>query len=624
MRLRATIRLPERLHQDHVYLPLSQKPLRKTEDDLKPRYSEYNPNLPPAAFPTLGSVRADGNEDTETKYNRISARKSLEDICRLTMPVGQKDTTAWEAYEDMSTTVLENNMASNGPMNATYVSNTAKMAAVGADLSIADGMEESDQEEVTTETPKATTRTPTWADLSRRMQTEIFGNLLERYSWSKVNRMLGLTEQECDENEDLLHRRSQQIRFEDAELSAMRAKQLKDLLRVDNSAINQTYPYLLLFRKASRRTFCRLRQAIETDFDFLCCEEAELTAARKFLRAREIDTKFAGDWGKDIVLIQAYKDEDLVLEAIEASPSRILLSKYAETSLVPSQPAATTTTTVQGAFLNWLGTSAEGAKVAYAQHNGEASAANQFLTLCFRNIAGREQLQSKERKREGHDQSRLDQTSSAPAANFYIEPPQTHEYVSVNVNKSLARLQGATHGASSTPCFSLTGNNNDQLSPDPATSVQEPSSFFLEVIGDIITARDEAPTRAPLQRATLSENNMDNRDPELLGLVKTPVFIGLSPSPAPSRPELLTDADEQLLVFSNIGSPETDPTNAVTSLAVNASTCQVECTELQLRVTETSQSIPRSCDLYDGSCQEEEESVVHEDEMVLLSTKLRA
>ncbi|KAL2839144.1 hypothetical protein BJX68DRAFT_272266 [Aspergillus pseudodeflectus] len=613
MRLRETVRLPERLHQDHVCLPLSQKPLRKPKNDPKPRFSEFNPNLPPAAFPTLNSPRAEDNERNQTNDDRTTARKSLEAICQLTNPGDQKDAAARDELEDMPMNVLENHMASNGEMNPIYVSNMAKMAAVGQELSAADGMEDSDADEAmagSSESSTADSRSPTWADLSRRMQTEIFSNLLERHTWSKVNHMLGLTEEECETNEDLLCRRSQQIRFEDAELSAMRAKQLKDLLKLDNSAQSRDYPYLLLFRKASRQTFSIVRRAMETGFDFLCCEGTELTAARKFLRARGIDAKFAGDWGNDIVLVQADEEEGSVHEAIELSSSPILLSEDAELSTAQDKPTITLPN-VQGALLRWFGSSAEGAKVTYARSNGDPNSTKQFLTLCFKNPVGYDNIHGRKRKREDQGQPQRDETLSAPATSFYLRPPPLHHYVSASVGERLARLHGATHRANSASCFPLTENNTNRLNPEPGSSPQEPSSFFLEVISEIITARNGNTTYTPEHRARLPESSTANYGSEFMGLVKTPVFIGLSPSPAPSR----ADSDE-LFEFSNLGSPETDATSPETSTTASVSMSLAEC--------ETFPSRSGSSGVYDGSWLDEGDNVIPGDEMVLLSTELKS
>ncbi|KAL3467582.1 hypothetical protein BJX64DRAFT_283506 [Aspergillus heterothallicus] len=629
MQLRETIRLPERLHQDHVYLPLSRKPLRKAKSALKPRCPEYNPDLPPAAFPTLDKQRTGGNQNTKTNDDRENGARSLEDMYQLTGSGNQEENSVMSEFKPVPMSVLENSMASNGIWNQTYLSNMAKLAVAGHFPAILDRMEESDDEETVTRASKfsrASIKPPTWAGLSRRMQTEIFSNLLERYDWSRVNRMLSLSEQECKAIEDLLCRRSQQMKFEDAELSAMRAKQLRDILKVDNSASSRPYPYQLVFRKASRQTFSVLRKAVEADSDFLCCEGVELNAARNFLRGRDIEVTYAGDWGNDIVLVQAEEEEELVLEPFEPRSSPILHSSgNAETSVIPTQPEATDTTR-KGAFLNWLGSSNDGNSVAYALPDCDPSPSSEFLTICFKNLAGPEMLQGRKRKRDDHDQTRHGQPFSASAASFCLESPRAHHYISAGVSERLAQLHGATRGSISTRSFSLADSYSDHVNPDLENSLQEPTSFFLDVIGEIITARDEeAHARTPGPREFLAENSIDNRDYELLGLVKTPVFIGLSPSPAPSRAESLAGSDEQLWEFSTLGSPGTNATGAKSSPASCASVYQADRIELQQCGSGVSPSTPESLDLYDGSCQEEEaDDGVHEDEMVLLSTELQA
>lgn len=165
-------------------------------------------------------------------------------------------------------------------------------------------------------------RNLTWADLSPRMQAEILNNLLYCYSWTTVHRMLGLTVDERNAIYNPLDCRTEQTKLEDLELKAMREKQLKELLKVDNSAWNQSRPHQLVFRKASRQTIRKLREAIQTDFDFLCCEGSELVDAKKYLLTRGIEPKYAGNWGNDLVVVQS-PDED---SEVDAEPSRLNVS----------------------------------------------------------------------------------------------------------------------------------------------------------------------------------------------------------------------------------------------------------------------------------------------------------
>jgi hypothetical protein len=141
---------------------------------------------------------------------------------------------------------------------------------------------------------------PKWSDLSPSFQAEIAINLSQHYRWSTVYSRLGLGEKEREELQELIRHRENQVAMEDSALRAMRAKQLKALLRIDNSSASRNRtPHKLIFRKISRKTAQRLRGNIETDY--LLCEVEELLNARRFLQRRGIERHYAGEWSGSVV-----------------------------------------------------------------------------------------------------------------------------------------------------------------------------------------------------------------------------------------------------------------------------------------------------------------------------------
>ena len=120
--------------------------------------------------------------------------------------------------------------------------------------------------------------------------------------------MLGLTARQCEKTQEYMTQREKQMDLEDAQLGRMREKQLKALLRIDNSALkHDKSPHKFMFRRASRQYGRRLSDAIK--MDFFSCYPGELVNARRFLDKRRIDTCYAGEWGDGIADSRSTEDE---------------------------------------------------------------------------------------------------------------------------------------------------------------------------------------------------------------------------------------------------------------------------------------------------------------------------
>ncbi|OJI97207.1 hypothetical protein ASPVEDRAFT_278312 [Aspergillus versicolor CBS 583.65] len=307
--------------------------LRHSIRPPNPQYIDYIPNQRPAAFPTRDFARAseqNGNaEDGLSQNNQTNGRKSLGSPSLLAANAeSHGDNSLSAVLEGIPADQLDNFIASNGDLNPIWVSNMAKMEASGKnfpedsmDLDVNTGyaayeamvldMEDTDVDGTMSEAPGPSStgpRDPSWSDLSRRMKAEILDNLLGCYSRRTVCRMLGLTDEERSAIKDLIGYRREQDNLEDNLLKAMRAKQLREFMKIDNSLRNHVQSEPLGFKKASRHTFRRLNKLINPNVDFFACESSELTAARNFLRRREIEAKAAGSWGNEIGLSQPYKN----------------------------------------------------------------------------------------------------------------------------------------------------------------------------------------------------------------------------------------------------------------------------------------------------------------------------
>ncbi|KAL4752427.1 hypothetical protein BDW72DRAFT_211836 [Aspergillus terricola var. indicus] len=398
MNLRKTIRLPQHFGPDHFYGPMSQRSLRG-DDRKKPAYIDYNPNLPPAAFPTLDRPRAaryghnmhqrDDDEGRPNEASRRSNRRSLDDLCASVNPKGQREASPTAHVKEIPLDQLDNYVASNGELNPIWVSNMARMAAAGKDTDGNMDMEDTDLEgTVTGECRSISTRqrNPSWADLSPRMRAEIFQNLLEHYSYPAVCRMLGLTVDERDAIADILEIRRKQIEQEDTQLDAMRAKQLRELSRVDNSFRTQKQSYQLVFRKASRQTFRALRDFIKPDKDFFACEGSELTIAKTFLHKRGIELKFVGIWGNGSSSIHTPDGEAPPFGrfGLDGAPGpKPVFGTTQEThapnptTVLESQPE--TSAALKTTFTDWLGSSPAGSSLEIVQPNGKRSTPGRYL-----------------------------------------------------------------------------------------------------------------------------------------------------------------------------------------------------------------------------------------------------
>ncbi|KAH1712934.1 hypothetical protein KXX40_005117 [Aspergillus fumigatus] len=311
MRLRESIRPPERFNSELIITPSPKKTLREPRNPRNPRFVDYNPHLPPAVFPTLEPANLAQSRTGEQDRQKTEQNGVAKGLQRDTSSIdfhgsNTEGKETWEKVDDISIDELENIIASNGELNPIYVRNMTIMEAAETSSSSDMDMSDSDPDEPLTDVDGRHAESirfihhPEWSDLSLSLQAEIAINLSQHYGWSTVYSKLGLGEKEREELQELIRRRDHQVAMEYSALHAMRAKQLRALLRIDNSSgsRNRT-PHKLIFRRISRKTAQRLRGSMETDY--LLCDVGELVNARRFLQRRGIDRHYAGEWSGSIV-----------------------------------------------------------------------------------------------------------------------------------------------------------------------------------------------------------------------------------------------------------------------------------------------------------------------------------
>ncbi|KAL4944458.1 hypothetical protein BDV06DRAFT_220301 [Aspergillus oleicola] len=469
MKLRDIVRSPQRLEQDPSYNPMPQKKISKKppqadqEEVRKPQFIDFNPNLPPAAFPTLDTPRlpthhAHAAQNGGSGDNALDGigqgdmLESLDHLSLLTNPDDHSERSSSPA-RDIPMGELDNAMASNGNLNTIWMSNMARIAAiaVGEDVELDTDMDDSDSDAPppgkpdVSQLPLSDERVlptsafsqpsteyldPSWTDLSQRMQAEIFGNLLQSYSPPAICRMLRLTPNELDAVYATLESRHKQIELEDTQLEAMRARQFRELARVDNSPRVQSQSHQLVFRKASRQTFRGLRDAINPEVDFFACEESEHNIAKSFLRRREIEAMHAGSWGNDVAHIHNPEEDEersWTSFGLDGGPGPNPISGYDFSSREDPNPKfpPTPPTDIQEAFLNWLGGSCSSTTddLDYRKHYGKSTLHPRWHTLFQERTVVPEQEPAAKKRMQQFDLIKCyNKYSSAPSKVTHDEP----------------------------------------------------------------------------------------------------------------------------------------------------------------------------------------------------------
>lgn len=151
MRLRDSVRPPQRLESELFYQPTPQRSSRRGGTPSRPTYIDFNPNLPPAAFPTLKAPcpvtdiqgyphgRDEQNEGYQSDIQMADASSSPQrDL--LCHPDRETD----DEIEDVPVEDMDNYLASNGPQNQIYTRNMAIIAGFGQQSQIPTAVDDVD------------------------------------------------------------------------------------------------------------------------------------------------------------------------------------------------------------------------------------------------------------------------------------------------------------------------------------------------------------------------------------------------------------------------------------------------------------------------------------------------
>ncbi|KAL1969408.1 hypothetical protein VTN77DRAFT_8846 [Rasamsonia byssochlamydoides] len=131
MRLRESVRPPQRYDAEFVYQPTTRRGPRSSSAR---NYVEYNPNLPPAAFPTLDKPRPVINSQSQQSQGRKTDWDG---------DVDMEDDNDNDELRHISIHDIDNYAASNGPQNPIYARNMAKLDQISRESSQDSDMSES-------------------------------------------------------------------------------------------------------------------------------------------------------------------------------------------------------------------------------------------------------------------------------------------------------------------------------------------------------------------------------------------------------------------------------------------------------------------------------------------------
>ncbi|KAI9038787.1 uncharacterized protein KD926_010243 [Aspergillus affinis] len=301
MKLRSSIRPPKRFNSEEFECPYSEVNLRRTPKSIeRPPIIEFNPNLPPAAFPTLDKPRPPGSNDDKIDNGQDSSDEEME-------------------FEDLAFTEIENLKASNGPLNPIYLRNMALMANAGRgshmdflDLqeSFGDRIDNGFDGGLSESAPILPD--PQWRDILMSLKVEIFGNLLQSCSWSHACIRLGLSVRDQVELRGAWTERDKQLDYEDEQLEKMREDRLRALMRIDNSLLNRDqHSIWTLFCKTRRQARHNIQvQQRESCKNFFMCNTDEIAIAKRFLEKWGLSPKLVGEWCNTIPVVEGPDGEE--------------------------------------------------------------------------------------------------------------------------------------------------------------------------------------------------------------------------------------------------------------------------------------------------------------------------
>lgn len=302
----------------------------KKKEPVKPYIPPFDPNLPPAAFPSLPTIgqpipagTREGHlrrvkDDRERRLHGLEAlpresyhpgplfRISGQDEAPGTnKPATQGHMSAKElaAEHEAPDGVNVDWEASNTTLNARYLMNMAIMAGEepknSADANIQDlptrlDMNFLDNDVAIVTEPEIPRPVPKWGDLTQSLRVEIMDNLLEKNTWDEAVKKLSLTRKQEKSVKECLNRFHKLMEREDEELKKMRESQHHALLSTDHRNDSNMQEEIVLGRIQNKHF-----KTIIDDRDqkkLRHCKKGGLRQAWRFLDERGLSRGLAGVW----------------------------------------------------------------------------------------------------------------------------------------------------------------------------------------------------------------------------------------------------------------------------------------------------------------------------------------
>lgn len=263
------------------------RPRRTLPPGTRPAYRlpivEFNPNLPPAAFPTLGpnDLRPEGNNGMlgmlgtcDNPVNKIAGNKGTEED-----PMDIDDSEiAFESKKSDDDVNMRERETIDEEEQQPY----------------ADGYEPEEFK-----VPEKID----WSDITPILRYEIVDNMSNCYESSEIMGILNLNEKQKRELTHELTVMNERLALENKALDDMQKKQLEALMSIDNSEpLEHQVPGILVFKHVAKTYF--KKPELELYPDYLLSRVSDVLIAREYLRRIGLDPDLAGEWSNGYAKIE--------------------------------------------------------------------------------------------------------------------------------------------------------------------------------------------------------------------------------------------------------------------------------------------------------------------------------
>lgn len=244
------------------------------------QYIDYNPNLPPAAFPTL-----DPSAPRPQLNNGMYARSNQTLVDGANGPAGEGQGTHGD------------------PMDIDGADKTNENSD-GEGVEVMGGMESSDDDDDENAKPYGDGYQPEefkppekieWNDLTAALRFEIVDNMSVKYQRDQIMVILCLSLRERRELVEQLTAIDKQLEVENRFLVEMQKKQCRQLMRLDSSLPkDHRVPGMLIFKNLAKKYYKIL--SLNSEPEYLMSRASDVMIAREWLRRIGSDPDYAGKW----------------------------------------------------------------------------------------------------------------------------------------------------------------------------------------------------------------------------------------------------------------------------------------------------------------------------------------